>query len=446
MTEKKVRKILISIVITSVLLSLGYAFFYKINPVVDSQAYNSIAQNLLEGNGFREDANASYEFDTSIVRAGPGYEFFLAGVYKVFGYNFGVVWVIQALLHGLTVLLIFFTSRLVFKNKLYNNTIALLASAAFAFHPDLIEISAMILTETLYLFFTVLVVYLFVLHYHNPKKLILSVLLGIVLGVGLLSRPPLLLFIPIIAIWFATKRNWRGLLAFIVATTIVLLPWVVRNYQIYNQIILTTMVAEYNIWIGNTLLSTGGQISDGFNAVTAYTEKEGFFTFKKHAKQEFYTFILLHPFVFIKLCLLRIIRYFSLIRPMGFWFYQTGISQGLFVISSFISISLIFIAGFSGFFLALLKDQREKLYFYLIALATTAPIVLLPTVVQSRYRFQIYPFLMIFGAYFIINLYKKHTQAKKILQKVLTFFIIVSVLDIILFWETIIIHIQPLIS
>ena len=81
-------KFLILIVFFSGLLSLVYSFYFKIAPVVDARVYDTIAVNILEGGAYKEDLSKSYEFDTAIIRVGPGYEFFLAGIYYLFGHHY----------------------------------------------------------------------------------------------------------------------------------------------------------------------------------------------------------------------------------------------------------------------------------------------------------------------------------------------------------------------
>lgn len=383
------------IIIMSCIWSLVYSFYYRIPPVIDAQAYDRIAVNMIEGFGFKEDRTKSFEFDTAIVRAGPGYEFFLASIYRIFGHRFEAVWIIQALMHAFSALLLFFISCKIFKEK--GELIGLIAAGLFGLHPDLIEISAMLMTETLYLFLIVLVVYLFVLMYEQPDKTRFSCLLGLVTGVAVLTRPPVMLFVPVILFAYYRLKKYRSAAVwFLTCLALPIVPWVVRNYLIYHQFILTTLIGEYNLWVGNTLLSNGGQIFGGFNPLTMFTETHGFFGLKAKAHAEFWFFIFGHPLVFIKLCLLRFIRYFSLIRPMGFWFYQTGVQQLIFVASSAVAILLLFWSGFTGMILAM--KEKRPIFYYLIIFALTSPLVLIPTVVQSRYRFQIYPFLAIFGA------------------------------------------------
>ena len=421
------------IVLLSFLFSLGYSFIYKIVPVVDAQAYDKIAVNLLAGNGFKEEATKSYEFDYAIVRAGPAYEFFLAGIYAVFGHHYEIVWILQALLHTVSAYLIFLSCREIFKEK--GDVIGLIAAALFGLHPDLIEISAMLMTETLYLFLMALVIWLFIKLYQKPERTCYSVFLSFATGLAILSRPPIILFVPIIFVFYILNKKYKQCALFSLVFILTLLPWVIRNYLIYHQFILTTLIGEYNLWIGNTLLANGGQISGGHNPLTSYVDVHGFFSLKQKASQEFFLFITNYPLVFIKLCFLRIIRYFSLIRPMGFWFYQTGLSQLVFVASSAISITILFISGFSGMILSWL--DKNKLVNYLIVFALTSPLVLIPTVVQSRYRFQIYPFLAIFGGYFLVACWYKKQHSWKSVVLVTIGLLILSLFDSYLFWPLI---------
>lgn len=409
------KRLLIALVAASFFVSLAYSFYFKIHPVVDAQAYDQIAQNLVMGNGFKEVASQPYKFDTAIIRAGPGYEFFLYGLYTLFGHHYEVVWFVQAVLHALTAYLIFKIARLLFPEQ---RGAAFIASLLIAFSPDLVEIGAMLMTETLYLFLTVLVLYLFVKLFKKPDNTGLAIALGAVLGLALLTRPPLIFFIPVVWWVLLSQKKYKSALFFTISCGLVLVPWTIRNYLLYHQIITTTLIGQYNIWIGNTLQANGGQISGGFNPVTTYTSAYGFFGFKAKASAEFASFIFAHPFIFIKLCFIRLVRFFSLIRPMGFWFYQTGLSQMVFVASSFIFGLLLFVPGYCGLTRAVFS--KNKILLFVAILAATAPLALLPTVVESRYRFQIYPFLALFAGYMFTELQgKKWWREKYVVYPVL---------------------------
>ncbi|MDO8594566.1 MAG: glycosyltransferase family 39 protein [bacterium] len=427
-------KILIGIISASFLLSLCYSFLYKIEPVVDARSYDQIAVNLLAGQGFKEDSTLSYEFDPSIIRAGPLYEFFLAGVYGTFGYHFEVVWILQALLHAATAFIIFLTARILFPER--GDAIGLVAAALIGFHPDLIEISAMLMTETLYLFLVTLTVFLFFKVYQKPSSLRLALLLGASTGLSLLIRPPVLLFVPVFLCLFGIRKEYKGAAAFLLTLVLFLSPWVMRNYVVYKQFIPTTLIGEYNVWVGNTLVSDGGQLSMGDNPATAYLETNGVFGFKEKAGVEFRSFVRLHPMQFIELSAVRTIRYMSLIRPMGFWFYESGLPQLTFIALSGLSIMILFVTGAAGLWRVF--QQKKEWRYYVAALALAAPLPLIFTVVQSRYRFQVYPLLALFGAYFLVELYKRSPGAFKTGCLTLALFLVVTAIDAAAFWPVVV--------
>ena len=95
----KTKKYLILLLLGIFVSSLAFSFYYKIKLRVDAQAYNSIAWNLVQGNGYVEDKSNAFtpQKDEAILRVGPGYEFFLAGIYTFFGHRIWVVWIFHAL-------------------------------------------------------------------------------------------------------------------------------------------------------------------------------------------------------------------------------------------------------------------------------------------------------------------------------------------------------------
>ncbi|MBI2443841.1 MAG: glycosyltransferase family 39 protein [Candidatus Magasanikbacteria bacterium] len=357
---------------------------------MDAKAYDSIAWNLVSGDGFREDRSQGFTRDLAITRAGPGYEFWLAAVYALFGHRYQPVWVVQSLLHAFSALLLYLIARRVWGER--GKLVGIITAALFGLHPDLIEISAMLLTETLFLFLAVLVVYLFVEWWRSQARLSSALVLGVVSALAILTRPTVVLFVPVFLAAFIATRRYRALIPFFLGLIIPLVPWTVRNYLVFHEFIPTTLIGAFNLWIGNTLAADGGQLSGGLNPVRVYGEQYGYGGLSAEASREFWSFLTAHPLVFLKLTALRLIRYGSLIRPMGFWFYQYGLSQLIFVAFSTLSIAILFLSGGAG--LALFwRQSPQPLLKYLLALALTAPLPLLFTVVQSRYRFPLYPWL-----------------------------------------------------
>ena len=401
-------KFLILILLFSFFISLAYSFYFKIAPVVDARQYDEVAVNILEEGAYKGDLSKSYEFDLAIFLPGPGYEFFLAGIYYFFDRHYEVVWIIQALLHALSALFLFKICQRLFSEA--GDKIGMFAAVLFGLHPDLIEISAMLMTETLYLFFVILFIWAFVYSYQSARSAP-GMVLGCATAMAILTRPTIVIFVPLILFYYFYNKRYKPLCLFLLTIGFALTPWVIRNYIHYHQFILNTLTGSVNVWLGNTLQSIGGQFTAEFNPANDYVSNYGLSFLKQKASHEFWFFVFSHPFIFIKLCLWRAVRFFSLIRPMGFWFYQSGLGQISFIISSALATAILFISGFSGMFLSL--KEKKSLFYYLIILALTSPLVLILAVVQSRYRFQIYPFLAIFGGYFIYKYIWKRDRAVK---------------------------------
>ncbi|MDD4900807.1 MAG: glycosyltransferase family 39 protein [Patescibacteria group bacterium] len=405
-------RILILILVGSFLLCLAYSFYFKIEPAVDALAYDKIAQNIANGNGYRENLQTDLIHDSAIARVGPLYEYFLAGIYKIFGHHYGSVWTIQAILHSLAAWLVYLVSILIFADSEQRKKIGLWAAAMVGFYPDLIEISAMLMTETLYLFFICLFLYLFFRFFYQQKNWLLIFLLGAVSGLAVLARPPVLFLLPVVYFLFFRKKLFWQAVVFSVVLFLVFTPWTARNYFTYKEIMPFGAAGNFNFWIGNYHGGSGEQEPTEEHIQFAATH--GVKEINGESIRQFKSFLFNHQFEFIKLTFLRINKYFSIIRPMGFWFYQVGWSQFLFIISSALVSVFLFVLSLGGAIKASMAHE-EKLC-YLLALTIITPLIIFITVVETRYRFQIYPLLAIFAGYFMVLLKK---ESKRWTNKIL---------------------------
>ena len=430
----KENKILLIILIISFGACLCYSLYFKIKPLVDARAYDVIALNIVNGNGYRE--NLSVDLAHDLGRIGPLYEYFLAGIYKIFGHNYVWVWFFQALLHAVSAWLIYKTSQIIFSGSGKKRKIGLLAAGFFGFYPDLIEISAMLMTETLYLFLICLALYVFFLYFIRLKGY-LAVLLGIVAGLAVLARPPALFLLPIMFFYPISKRKFFHAGLFLALLFLVFLPWTIRNYEAYNAIMPFGAVGNLNFWIGNYHGANGEQISSSeFPEIKKYFETHQVKDISSESMRQFKNFLQEYPIEFVKLTALRINKYFSFIRPMGFWFYQKGIGQLLFILSSALASVILFILGFAGLMKSI--KLKNKALYYLMALAVMTPLIIFITVVETRYRFQIYPLFAIFAGFFLADLFERQKWwTNKILCLTTIFLVLNSLIDFFLSVEKI---------
>jgi 4-amino-4-deoxy-L-arabinose transferase-like glycosyltransferase len=126
-----------------------------------------------------------------------------------------------------------------------------------ACYPPLVWISAYALSEALFWPVGLLVVYLVDRGTHAEDGRRWALGAGLTAGVGILIRPALILFLPLVALWWIWRRRPFLVLALAVGTWIVVLPWTVRNLQHHGQLVIVASDGGVTFWTGNHPLATG---------------------------------------------------------------------------------------------------------------------------------------------------------------------------------------------
>lgn len=405
------------IALSAVFLSLIYAFAIKPPLNVDAKAHNRIAINLAEGNGYWEKIPIDKEFDRAIGRSGPLIEYFLAGIYKVFGVKIWVVWIIHALIRGLTVILIYKLCLLVFNNSA-KEKIGLMTALIFGWYPDLIESSVSLMTETTYLFLFVLVLYIFYKYIYKPNLKNLIIFSAVFALLFLAKSIVLMSALPIFLLYFLWHKRFKHLILSLVIMTVLISPWVIRNYIVFDKIIPSRIYGFYTLHVGNYHGASGENDIVLLTDAKEIEKQSGVFALEEYSKQQFFSFVKEHPIEYVMLHFRRFSIYFSWLRPAGHWPYLSYQMRLLTYISSGIFSVILFAFGLSGLFYAYKKfkdDQKIKLLIYL-TLLTPLPFIL--TQVETRFRYLIYPLLAIFAGYCLILLSqqcKKNILLKKII-------------------------------
>lgn len=426
----KEKRYLFIILFSALIFSLAYSFYFKIYPSVDARAYHNIASNIIYGYGYIENPNLTPETDLAISRMGPGYELFLAFIYKLFGIHFQIIWVINAFLLVISGYLLF---RISF--KLFNNELtAILTAGLYIFFIDVLQATAMLLTENLYLFLSILVFYLLMILSEKASQLN-KFLFIIVNALTVLVRSTYLLTYFFIAIYFALKKNYRMILLSLLFIMILLLPWGLRNYRLYHKFMLSNVTLGYNLWAGNNLQSQGEQVETP--EINDYLNKYGIIKTAEHGMGEFKNYVLGHPFHYIKLLLIKTIKYFSLVRVSAFWFHLHGLFKLFIALWSGLFAAFIFIFGTLGFY-KLFKKKKQKL---LLLFIISFPLAVIPFLVENRYRWPIYPFLAITAAYGFMKIAKKEIKWQKVIIFALIF-IFITIIDIIISYDDVIGHLK----
>jgi 4-amino-4-deoxy-L-arabinose transferase-like glycosyltransferase len=205
-----------------------------------ADGYDLIAMNLMEGRGYR----VFPETSETIIRT-PGFVLVLAGIFALFGKSLTAVKVFQLLLSSLTGWLTYRLGGRVAASHAVGAAAALL----YYFHPGTIVADSRGGIETLFTF--TLVVFMCLLYRALERQGVLAfVVAGLVFGAMLLVKSSAGLFPAFLFVYLLRGRRWREAVryAFVrvaalsAAASLVLLPWIVRNYLLVGKFIPTMTV------------------------------------------------------------------------------------------------------------------------------------------------------------------------------------------------------------
>ena len=234
-----------------------------------------------------------------------------------------------------------------------------------------------------------------------------SALLGVIFGLGILTVPAILAFIPVALVWlfFVVDKKGGKFICnagiIIVAMGLVLSPWLIRNKKAFNKFPLIATNGGYNFWMGNNpaaKASTGngihipGDLDQQLSQAKSETEKERFYY------QDAFQFIKKNPSRFIQL---------TVLKALNLWrFYPTPdtgykILPSLSKILSVMTYTPVFLLAVFGFILAW-TQKKEIILFLLLFISLTATYALFIT--KVRFRLPLDPYLIVLASYAIAKL------------------------------------------
>jgi len=213
-----------------------------------------IAQNLIRGSG--------YAFDFYSYRIEAPLKAFIPPLYPILVY-FVLRWasepaialgLAQALIGGLMAVLMYLPIR-----EFSNRSTALLSASLTAIYPVFLVQAARPLPTTLvgFLITAVMTTTVFL----QRRGYGCSLALGLALGLAALARTTMLGLIPIVILWLwlnrpNVSRPWRKLAITLVVTALVISPWLIRNYFVFEKWVFSTN-AGITFWNGNNPFTTG---------------------------------------------------------------------------------------------------------------------------------------------------------------------------------------------
>jgi hypothetical protein len=225
--------------------------FDQTGAIHGSDAYDAYAQNLLTAGIYGRTPGVP---DAAIP---PLYSYALAAVYSVLGRGYVQVGLFHILLDLLCIAMLYQISKRLMP---HGEWVGALAGLFYAFYPYLVFQNLTLIDTPFFMFwlhaFLLLIVLLRERESLDRSTWVIAALGGLALGFSMLARPIMPPLALLVGIWFLFRLNWKQtilrLLPVALIGAVVLVPWIVRNYEIFGAFVPMTTTSGANFWQGNS--------------------------------------------------------------------------------------------------------------------------------------------------------------------------------------------------
>lgn len=238
-------------------LRLSLMLFVPVSPSSDFLWYHARAIDLIEGRGFSEGGVPTAYWPV-------GWPAMAALLYSIFGADIAVLQAANLAFSAATFFLILALGREIFQSPLPSRIGVFLITI----YPSNIAYVSLTATETFYTFLLLLGTWLFIC----KRKLISTILCGLVFGYATLTKPQTL-FMPVILVGisflfesgqrFKPKTVIRGIVVGL-AMAVVIAPWMYRNYLVFGEPVFVSTNSGWAFYVGNnpSIMATKGFPTD----------------------------------------------------------------------------------------------------------------------------------------------------------------------------------------
>ena len=346
----------------------------------------------------------------------PGLPFSLAFFIKIFGKFGGITAfrVFQAIVQTGSLYLVFLIAR-----KIFNSKIGVVAVIINALCIADYWVTNLILTESLFKFSVLLLVYLsiYAIEEKNTKYYVLA---AIAWPISTYFRPTIATFpIIILIMWILEKYSIKEMFKYGTIVTaifcLIMSPWWIRNYSVFHEFIPLTL-ATGNPMLQGTYINYDHSTTatDGLDySQFKYSEKE----YENNqvevavSKYRLKNLVPKHPVQFLIWYTLG--KTYYQIRWPFLWTTFLGVPYILAGLWHY----LILILGIIGVVMFYQNKNRNKMGTIVFSMVIYFIVVYLPFYAFMRYFYPAIPFLIIFAAYSVLNVKEKilKDRSKKII-------------------------------
>jgi hypothetical protein len=225
--------------------------FERTGAIHGSDAYDAYAQNLLDTGVYGRELGVP---DAAIP---PLYSYALAGVYGLLGRGFIPVGLLHILLDAASIVMLYHIGQRLLPHGEWAGALAGLFYAAY---PYLIFQNLTLIDTPFFMFWLHALVLGLVLLREREQfdrgTLLLALLTGLILGFSVLARPITPPLAMLAAVWFLFRLNlWQTILRLLpvaLVSAVVLAPWIIRNYAVFEAFVPMTTTSGANFWQGNS--------------------------------------------------------------------------------------------------------------------------------------------------------------------------------------------------
>ena len=219
------------------------------HPVTDEEAYVTQAKGILDG---------TYPGERIFYQS-PLYPYFLASVFYLFGDNYDAVRVFQSFFTLISIIVIYFLARQLFRQR-----VALIAAGLFALYGPVINYQVLLLKVNPFIIFLSLFLLTGVYLSKNPAGWWRWCTLGALCSFLLLLYDVMQLFLVVVPVWILSSfkdSSWKVKIArimfFIVGAAIIVAPLMIRNKLVADELVISTSQGGANFFIGNNPIANG---------------------------------------------------------------------------------------------------------------------------------------------------------------------------------------------
>jgi hypothetical protein len=257
-SSKLFERSFVAVIVIAIVLRLGLLFifsntfaFEKTGAIQGFDAYDIMAQNLLKTGVY---GYHSGEPDASLA---PLYIYLLAGLYTILGRGSFQIVLLNTIFDVITIIALVYIGKHLFPKGRW---IGLLSALFFAIYPYFIFQSLTVIDTPLFTMiihiFTLIMILLRLRTAYDTKTVGLGILGGSMLGLGMLDRVIAFALGIAVFLWFLFQLNVfqtiKRLLPVALTSILLIIPWNIRNYQVFHTFVNIGTHGGMNFWFGNS--------------------------------------------------------------------------------------------------------------------------------------------------------------------------------------------------